>query len=639
MCGVAGEFNPGAAPSAAVVDAMLDLIAHRGPDGRGVVSDGPAVLGHVRLSILDLSDRGAQPMWSRDGRFLITYNGEVYNFADLRSRLFASGGAIESTGDTQVLLEHLVRFGIDDTLARIEGFFAFALWDARDQVLTLARDRLGKKPLYWNCVGGAVRFASEMKALVDGNTRPDLTTLDAMLLGFSATWGRATPFEGIECVEAGSIVQFRGSSIPSRRRWFTFEELVDPYLHAELDVAGEVDVLRRITDAFDQSLAFRMVSDVPVASLVSGGVDSSLVTVLASATEHPPELYHADVVADSERPAAESVAASVGRRLHVARVTDESLLSQVTRATWFNDAPLTYHVNAVPFLSVCERAGNDGVKVLLSGEGSDEFFLGYPQYGLAPYLDAIAAGKQQVRELARRAVPRVVDQVWPSAAESKNVMLRELVSRAEVPLLDRSSEGSVDHLSTRSERRAHRATLSLARSHLSSLLHRNDRLGMAAGIENRFPFLGNELTRLAVNLPSRYKLRWVPRLHDRRHPFVVDKWLVRQLAARRLPETLAMREKQGFPVRLQHRLHIRPSFFSGGFVSQRWCLSDAAVEEILERSSPTWQLGLALVEVWGRQFFEGESCDEVAETFARHTELRSHGPPRAGRVTVGVRSR
>jgi asparagine synthase (glutamine-hydrolysing) len=629
MCGIAGVFHPRSAPRTAVVDAMLDLIAHRGPDGRGVVSDGPTVLGHVRLSILDLTDRAAQPMRSHDGRFLLTYNGEVYNFADLRSRLLADGVAIDSTGDTQALLEHLVRFGVDDTLARIEGFFAFALWDARDHVLTLARDRLGKKPLYWSCVGGAVRFASEMKALADATTRPDLTTLDAMLLGFSGTWGRATPFEGIESVEAGSIVQFRDSSIPSHRRWFTLEELVDPSLHAELDGANEADVLRWLADAFDRSLAFRMVSDVPVASLVSGGVDSSLVTVLASATDHPPELYHADVVADSERPAAESVAARVGRRLHVARVTDESFLSQVARATWFNDAPLTYHVNAVPFLSVCERAGGDGVKVLLSGEGSDEFFLGYPQYGLAPYLDAIGAGKGRIRSLARRAAPRVVDQLWPSAAESKNAMLRELVSRAEVPLLEQSSEGSVGHLSTKNERRAHVATLSLARSHLASLLHRNDRLGMAAGVENRFPFLGNDLTRLAVNLPARYKLRWVPRLHDRRHPFVVDKWLVRELAARRLPEALAMREKQGFPVRVQDRLRIRPSLFAGGFVSQHWRLSDAAVEEILDRSSPTWQLGLALVEIWGRQFFKGESCDEVAETFARHTELRSNGPSSA----------
>jgi asparagine synthetase B (glutamine-hydrolysing) len=159
------------------------------------------------------------------------------------------------------------------------------------------------------------------------------------------------PFFGIEAVEAGCIVQFRGTSAPSHHRWFAIERLVDPELHRELDRAAQPDVLERLDATFQTSLAYRMVSDVPVASLVSGGVDSSLVTVLASRTEHPPELYHADVVADTERPAAEAVAAHVGRRLHMARVTDSSFLSQVSRATWFNDAPLTYHVNAVPFLS------------------------------------------------------------------------------------------------------------------------------------------------------------------------------------------------------------------------------------------------------------------------------------------------
>jgi asparagine synthase (glutamine-hydrolysing) len=270
-------------------------------------------------------------------------------------------------------------------------------------------------------------------------------------------------------------------------------------------------------------------------------------------------------------------------------------------------------VNAVPFLSVCDHAGEDGVKVLLSGEGSDEFFLGYPQYGLAAYLEMIGGAKLRLRGIARRAVPRVVDQVWPTATGSRATMLREFISRGEAPLLDDAALASTAHLRSRADRRAHVASLSLAQGHLSSLLHRNDRLGMAAGIENRFPFLGSDVIRLAVNLPARFKLRWGRRVHDRRHPFVVDKWLVRELAARRLPPALAMREKQGFPVRVQQRLRVRPSLLRGGFVSDHWRLDDAAVDAIFERTDPSWHLGLALVEIWGRLLLRGECIEDAAE--------------------------
>lgn len=622
MCGIAGAYRPGSSPERDAVEGMLDRIAHRGPDGRGIAECGPVTFGHLRLSILDLTDRAAQPMASRDGRYLLTYNGEVYNFAELRDRLVAAGVEPRSTGDTEVLLEHLALFGVDDTLPRIEGFFAFALWDTHDSVLTLARDRLGKKPLYWSVRAGTVRFASEQKALVDEHTRPDLTTLDAMLLGFSASWGRASAFEGIEAVEAGATVAFRASTTPTHRQWFSIDELVDPVMHAELDRMPQDGVLERFEEAFRRSLGYRMVSDVPVASLVSGGVDSSLVTMLASETGTVPDLYHAEVVADSERPAAAAVAAHVGRPLRTVQVSDGAFLEHVARATWHNDHPLTYHVNAVPFLRVCDLAGRDGVKVLLSGEGSDEFFLGYPHLGLAPYLDLADAFKRGLRGLGRRAAPRVVDQLWPSAANSYNVMLRDLVSRVEGPISDRSAERSAGHLRNRAERRAHSASMGLVRAHLASLLQRNDRLGMAAGIENRFPFLGSDLTRLALNLPARYKLRWVPRVEDRRHPFVVDKWLVREAARQRMPEQLAARAKRGFPMRVHGRLAVAPSLLTDGFVSRHWRLDAPAVEQIFARANPTWRLRLALVEIWGRMFFDGASIECATELLRRHTTSR-----------------
>jgi asparagine synthase (glutamine-hydrolysing) len=616
MCGVAGAFRPGGEVTTRTVELMLDRIHHRGPDGRGVVSAGPCALGHVRLAILDLSDRAAQPMRSRCGRFLLSYNGEVYNFAELRSRLERAGVEFVSTGDTEVLLEHLAMFGLDDTLPRIEGFFAFALWDVRRGELALARDRWGKKPLYWQIRSGELRFASEVKALATSDVRPDLTTLEAMLLGFSGTWGRHTSVEGIESVEPGAVVHFAGDTTPRRRAWFRIAELVDPDLYREMHLASVPDVVDRVNEALAASLEHRMVSDVPVASLVSGGVDSSLVTALACAGDREVALYHADVVADTERPAAEELVHWLGRQLRVAQVTDDVFLEQVCRATWFNDGPLTYHVNAVPFLSVCELAGSDGVKVLLSGEGSDEFFLGYPTNGLAPYLDAADAAKAHVRGLVRRAGPRVVDRLWPSARDSYNTMLRELVARAEGEPTDILA--STAHVRGRAERRALAANITLGRAHLTSLLHRNDRLGMAAGLESRFPFLGRDLTRLAINLPARYKLRWAPRTHDRRHPFLVDKWVVREIAQRYLPRSLAVRQKQGFPARVHARLVVDAAHFDDGFVRNAWGLDGALVSPGPPSMVSTWQLRLALVEVWGRLTVLGEPLDSVAEHLRRH---------------------
>lgn len=597
---------------------MLERIAHRGPDGRGVLDLGPVVLGHVRLAILDLSDDAAQPMASHDGRHFLTYNGEVYNFNELRSRVLAAGVNLCSTGDTEVLLEHLRLFGVGDTLPRIEGFFAFALWDARDSVLTLARDRFGKKPLYWTLRSGGVHFASEQKALVDESTRPDSTTVSALLLGFPASRGRATVFQDIEAVEAGAIVEFHGGQTPHHRRWFSVHELVDAGLHADLDGASDREVCKVFEDGFRRSMHHRMVSDVPVASLVSGGVDSTLVTVVAAENDPPPSLYHADVVADTERPASEAVASHVGLNLRTVPVSDRSFVQNVARATWHNDAPLTYHLNAVPLLLVCDLARAHGEKVLLSGEGSDELFLGYPHIGLAAYLNSVRSVQHSARRLGTRIAPRVTEQVWPNVRDSHNVMLQDLLTRAEGLLVNSSAEQSGSHLNGRAETRAHAECISLVESHLPSLLHRNDRLGMAAGIENRFPFLGSEVTRLAINLPVRYKLRWNRRVMDRRHPFVVDKWIVRETAEARVSRELAARPKRGFPVRVQGRVSIKPAFLIDGFVSDHWRLDAAAVEQIFRRGTPTWLMRLALVEVWGRLFFGGVTVEEATESLAEH---------------------
>ena len=269
--------------------------------------------------------------------------------------------------------------------------------------------------------------------------------------------------------------------------------------------------------------------------------------------------------------------------LHIVRVTDDDFMHNIAAVTYANDIPLIYHLNSVPFYLVAKLAADDGVKVLLTGEGSDEYFLGYPEYAQAAVREAVRGAKDRLRRLASRLSRRATNLVWPSTEDTWADHLARLVSRFERELVA-DEVSSVYEASTGEEHtpRAHLQTMSLALDHLLSLLHRNDRLGMAWSLESRFPFLANEVAQFAINLPGSYKLRPSLRLHDAKHPFVVDKWCVRAVGSQLLPAEFANRQKKGFPVSVYHRLTIHPGFFSGGFVAEHFRLSDAA----LRRASP-----------------------------------------------------
>ncbi len=623
MCGLAGILRPDGEPVRPEEAAkMIDAIRHRGPDDDGVWAEGPVALGHLRLSILDLSPNAAQPMHSHDGRFVLAYNGEIFNFPSLRMQLERCGVPLRSTGDTEVLLEHLARRGVEPTLADLEGDFAFALWDRRDRVLSLARDRHGVKPLYYTQAGGReVRFASEIKALLEGGLYPDVTGLSATLLGFSGTWGDRTLFREVRSVCPGEWLEFRGSTTPRRWRLFTVAGFVDEGLYHELSLADPREVIERVEAELEASTRLRMVSDAPVACLVSGGVDSSLVTVMSRRHHGEIALYLADVLADSERPAAEMVAALVNGRLRTTVASDEMILDSLAEVTWFNEVPLIYHLNSVPFYLVSKLAGADGVKVLLTGEGSDEYFLGYPQCAISGLLGVVNATKAGFQHAAHRLAPRAATQLWPKRSEDFAELLQGLVSRHEETVIGEAGDEAFAFLPPR-QRRLHVRALSLVQSHLVSLLHRNDRLGMAWGLESRFPFLGHDLARLAVNLPGRYKLRFGARLHDRRHPFIVDKWAVRAVADRQLPKALAWRSKQGFPVSVYRRLEIRPAAFEDGFVAEEYRLDSRALAALFESATPLWRMRLLLLEVWGQLFVHRRSVDATQALVAKAAHAR-----------------
>jgi asparagine synthase (glutamine-hydrolysing) len=628
VCGLVGVLD--ARPDDALerpdrrdlAEQMLRAIAHRGPDDSHIWSHGPVVLAHARLSILDLTAAAAQPMRSTDGRYALVFNGEIYNYTDLRTSLTDLGRTFTSSGDTEVLLQHIEEHGLAATLPILQGDWALALWDQVQACLFLARDRHGVKPLYVaRLPGGRVLFGSELKAFNPASVGPEPSALNAMMLGASATWGSRTVLKGVASVRPGHVLRFSSDAPVEERAFASIRGWLDRQLQEELRCSPEGAVLDRVGRALELSLDQRMQSDAPVGFLASGGVDSSLLAAIARRRGHPVVLYHADVVGDSERPAAEQLARHLGAELHVRTVTDEDFVRSIAAVTWANDLPLTYHLNSVPFFLVSEIAAADGMKVMITGEGSDEYFVGYPQYSLHGALRHVDRGKAVLRRALRSVGGRATDLLWPDPADDASHRLRSLVFAMEEELVLEASTGG----SSGREERMRSATLSLAQQHLLSLLHRNDRLGMAWGLESRFPFLGEELALLAVNLPAKYKLRTGLRVHDRRHPFIVDKWCIRQLAHRELPPQLAHRPKKGFPVSVYQRLHIDPAFWRGGYLAQHYTLDERALRALLESSSPLWATRLMLIEVWGRLFQFQQKVQEVEDDLVRQVTMRPEG--------------
>lgn len=625
MCGLVGIRRFSNAPiDRRELTMMRDRIQHRGPDDAGLYVDDYIGLGHARLAILDLTARASQPMTSHSGRFVLAYNGEIYNFKQLRAQLQERGVPVTSTGDTEVLLEYLAAFGLEEALGQLEGFFAFALWDRQERQLTLVRDRHGIKPLYYTAADDSeVRFASETKALLNGEAEPDGCTLDAALLGQGGTWGPRTLYRGIFRVQPGEVVVFSETARPKTQRFFRLTDFVDPDLHEELRTEPEQSLVDRVEDALQQSVEMRMVSDAPVACLASGGVDSSLIAALATRLKPDLELYHADVAADSEHEHAQVLASFLGVKLRTVAVSDDRFLEHLAAVTYHNDAPVIYHPNSVPFYLVSELASQNGIKVLLTGEGSDEYFMGYPGGALRGYLTAYRKVMYGLQNLAHFCFPRAARLLVPKRSDNRAEMLRRLVFRFDEELVNIDSAARLGHIRNRSEREQQITSLCLMQPHLTTLLHRNDRLAMAWGIESRFPFLGHELARLAVNLPGQSKLRRTWSLHDRRHPFVTDKWCIRQVAARYLPDHLARRPKKGFPVSVADRLRVDGAFFHDGFVADWYGLSRRAVDHLLKHSTRGWISHLLFAEVWAQLFMHRRSVDEVDRLIHRAVELES----------------
>jgi asparagine synthase (glutamine-hydrolysing) len=582
VCGIAGFIDSAASTPNPVLEAtatdMASTLAHRGPDDAGVWADAASgvALGHRRLSIIDLSPTGHQPMVSADGRYALVYNGEIYNFRRLRSELEALGVRFRGTSDTEVLLESIARWGLPHALPRLNGMFALAVWDRTTRVLQLARDRFGEKPLYYGWIGSTFLFGSELKALRAHPAFSAEVDRDA-LAGFLRRNYVPAPrsiYQRVSKLEPGSFATVdpeRHGSDPVVQSYWSAVALAREAM-SDRDSIDEQEALEQLEDVLADSIRLRMVADVPIGAFLSGGIDSSLVVALMQAQHSQPIRTFTIASPEAtynEAPYAEAVARHLGTDHTQVTVTPQEALDTVPRLSSVFDEPFA-DSSQIPTLAVAGLTRRY-VKVSLSGDGGDELFGGYQRYlRLRRLLRGLAVIPEPVRSAAARTLRAVPSERWHRLSMStgrflpRRVAIHDVARRLQKfgPVLDadpttiyrtlvsycepgdvvlganenNEANGSVFETAFRSS--VERAMCFDTGTYLpDDILTKVDRSTMAVSLEARVPLLDHRVYELAWRLPLSLRLRGS-----------TGKWILRQLLHRYVPPDLVERPKMGFAI-------------------------------------------------------------------------------------------
>jgi asparagine synthase (glutamine-hydrolysing) len=548
MCGIAGFVNLDSSRPASqpLLEAMTDSIAHRGPDDRGYYVSGPVALGHRRLSILDL-EGGHQPWLDASRDRALVYNGEIYNFAELMAEESRSGAVFRSRCDTEVLM-HLADTRTTDWLHRFNGMFAFALWDGNRRELLLVRDRLGIKPVYYCIHDGRLFFASEIKALLAGGVPARVNSAAVPeYLAYRIVSGAESMVKDVFALPPGHVLRLRcGAQTPEiERYWDSRPCPAGRYVDSALPVAEQFDAL------LESSIRYRLVADVPLGTFNSGGVDSSLITARVR-QQTQGELHTFSVGFDEdtydESRYARIVADQLGTNHHVLVLNGREYADGFEAALLAADQPMFQgHTVQLQRLSALAK---QYVTVVLTGEGADELFAGYPRY--------------QIPLLAKRmtALPQIVNRGLLAASRSlgqrRLVKLFEVCSDADRAVVENArfcTTADLEEVGVRDIAQSGRfaawravqakglpsleAVLDYDRNtYMIGLLHRLDFTTMASGLEARVPFLDYRLVEWSMSQPANVKVRVGSR----------NKILVKQIAAQVFPHDMIYRRKVGFGV-------------------------------------------------------------------------------------------
>ncbi len=617
MCGIAGcVATPGTEPDRAALRRMAEALRHRGPDDSGVEVVGSVGLVATRLAIVDPSPAGHAPMRHPDGSWWLTYNGEIFNHAELRAEL--GERAYRGHSDTETLVHALAAWG-EDAIPRCNGLWAFAALDVGRRRLLLVRDRFGVKPLYLARHDGAVWFASEIGALLAAGV-PRALDRDALSYSILFAWpsGPVTPLTGVRRVLPGTLVSVNLETLASEeRRWYDPCAAVDAERQAELARRPRRELVAAVEDELRSAVRRRLMADVPLGTMCSGGLDSGLVTALADQAAPGIVAYNAsisDQPDDDEGPYAERVAAGLGVELRTVRMTAESWCGDLVGVVAHNEYPLT-HESSVPMMAIAALAHADGVKVLLSGEGADELFGGYGHMHLRLYLDylrarrRLATGAALVGAKLRRDGMEGILRLLRSRHGAIDSRLRmgqfpglhpaDGAARFDQDWTARASAAYAHHEEPR--RRLEAELLRELGTYLPHLLNRQDKNTMQRSIETRVPFLDPGLVSLALNLP----------LEARMEP--ARKAPLRELGRRLLPAGIAERQKKGFGFDVRRYIdpRARGEFLRDGILRETFEAPAAEWGAAVEAADGAQALLLWTGEIWCRLFVAGETVSTV----------------------------
>lgn len=648
MCGINGiafSSRSHRVIDAHVLERMRDVITHRGPDDQGLFVDGNVGLGHRRLSIVDVSG-GHQPMTVENGRLFITYNGEIYNHADFRTELETKGHLYNTHCDTEAILHLYEEYG-SRVVDYLRGMFAFAIWDKEKRELFIARDRLGVKPLYYVHDGdGSLYFASEIKALLEARAVKPEINFRALpdYLANHATSGEETLFCGVRRLLPGHTLLWRDGEIRIEKYW--------DVSFAPDRTEGrrrDKDYVEEWRELFRESVRLRLMADVPLGMFLSGGIDSSAIAAMMSGMVSKPIKTFS--VAFAEREANElEYARLVAEKFHTDHheiiVSPQQFFAALPGLVWHEDEPLA-HVASVP-LNFVSRLAQEHVKVVLTGEGSDEMLGGYERYRKTIYNLSLGARYQGLTTDAMRQAIRHRIESFPEASRMRRKLTRTflcLPSDIESIYFDnfavfprmmqdrlltsdtKARAGAVDPYENMrrylAETNASNVLDQLlyvdTKTYLHELLMKQDQMSMAASIESRVPFLDHKLVEFTARLPERMKLRgWT------------TKYVLRESMKGLLPDAILKRPKMGFPVPVG-------SWFRGEFkyVIEDYVLSERTMERglfertFVEQLASEHQSGtkdhaqrlwsLVNFEMWLRRFIDGEESTEQQLALAEPT--------------------
>jgi asparagine synthase (glutamine-hydrolysing) len=611
--------------SRAVLEAMRDVITHRGPDEEGIFIDRNVGLGHRRLSIVDVSS-GQQPMTNEDSTLHITYNGEIYNHADYRESLESSGHVYKTHCDTETILHLYEEYG-PACVDHLRGMFAFAIWDQRKQELFIARDRLGVKPLYYvHTDDGSLYFGSEIKTLLEARAvKPEINyAVLSDYLANHAPSGEETLFAGVKRLLPGHILIWRDGDVSIRRYW-------DVDFSKDDEVRDDKTYIQQWSELFRESVRLRLMADVPLGMFLSGGIDSSAIAaVMSGMVSEPIKTFS---VAFAEREAneleyARLIADAYKTNHHEIVVTPEQFFAALPQLVWHEDEPLA-HPSSVALYFVSKLA-SEHVKVVLTGEGSDELLAGYGRYRRTIWNLAWGRRYNKVAPTVARNTIRKQIERMPSGRIRQKLMRTFLVLSPDLESIyfdnfavfpspmqqhmftrETSDRIRIDPYVELRELLAHTKDLSLLdgllyadiKTYLHELLMKQDQMSMATSVESRVPFLDHKLVEFTAMMPETMKLRGG-----------TTKYVLRESMKGVLPEQILSRSKMGFPVPIGSwfRGPFRPvideyvlgeralsrGIFAPDFVRKLVALHQAGEDH----SERLW--ALLNFELWLRRFFD-----------------------------------